>query len=202
MVNRRRILDAAAVAIKREGLKVPIATIADDAGVGVGTLYRHFPDREDLFAALAERSYRIAYEHAQTAAAATGPALEAVGGFLESTIRRRADLILPLHGGPITLDDESARLRAEISRLLEQVLRRGRRDGTIRTDLTGVDLIVFGALLAEPLPHVPDWDHVARRQARIFLAGLANLDAPRLPGRGLTRAQLEQRFAADAERTP
>src|SRR5207249_1332901 len=58
-VNRERVLAAAAVAIKREGEKVPLATIASDARVGVGTLYRHYPTREALLAALADRSYRI-----------------------------------------------------------------------------------------------------------------------------------------------
>jgi AcrR family transcriptional regulator len=186
--------------MKREGLAVPIATIAADAGVGVGTLYRHFANREVLLAALAERFYRIVHQHAQDAAAADGPAIAAVEAFLAATIRRRDDLILPLHGGPVTLDQQAVQLRSEISRLLEEVLRRGRRDGTIRADLTGVDLIVFGALVAEPLPYVPDWDEVALRQVRIFLAGLANQDAGRLPGRGLTRAQLEQHLAVADDR--
>jgi AcrR family transcriptional regulator len=157
--------------------------------------YRHFANREVLLAALAERSYRIVHEHAQDAAAADGPAITAVEAFLAATIRRRDDLILPLHGGPVTLDQQAVQLRSEISQLLEEVLRRGRRDGTIRSDLTGVDLIVFGALVAQPLPHVPDWDDVALRQVRIFLAGLSNQDAGDLPGPRLTRAQLEQQLA-------
>ena len=40
---------------------------------------------------------------------------------------------------------------------LEAVLDRGRQDGTIRPDISGFDVIVFGALLAQPLPHVPNW---------------------------------------------
>jgi hypothetical protein len=55
---------------------------------------------------------------------------------------------------------------------LGRVLQRGREDGTIRSDVTAFDLIVFGALLAQPLPHVPDWKHTARRQAAIYLDGL------------------------------
>ena len=98
VTNQGRILDAAAAAVRREGLAVPIATIAADAGVGVGTLYRHSANREVLLAALAERSYRIVHEHAQDAAAADGPAITAIEAFLAATIRRRDDLILPLHG--------------------------------------------------------------------------------------------------------
>jgi AcrR family transcriptional regulator len=200
LANERRILEAATAAIKREGIKVPIATIAADASVGVGTVYRHFPDREDLLAALAERSYGLVLEHAKAAAASPATALASVDAFLRATIAHRADLILPLHGGPVTLDERSAQLRAEISEHLERVLRRGQEDGTIRGDVTGVDIIVFGATLAQPLPHVPDWDHVAARQAQIFLAGLGVHDATPLPGRGLTRAQLESSFANATER--
>jgi AcrR family transcriptional regulator len=58
-MGRERLLAAAAQAIKRHGEKVPMASIAHDARVGIGTLYRHYPDRADLLAALERRSYEI-----------------------------------------------------------------------------------------------------------------------------------------------
>ena len=51
--NRDRLLAAATVAVKHDGEKVPMATVAAQAGVGVGTLYRHYPTREALLSALA-----------------------------------------------------------------------------------------------------------------------------------------------------
>ena len=120
-------------------------------------------------------------------------------GRLEEVIRRRDELILPLHGGPVSLDENTVALRAEISDLLEQVLARGRRDGTIRRDVTAVDVIITGAMLAQPLPHAAGWDQLARRQARLYVAGLATTTDTPLPGRGPTRAQLEAGFA---RRTP
>lgn len=191
VANRERLLDAAAAAIRQDGPKAPIAAIAKGAGVGVGTFYRHFPTRAALFAALAARSHRLALEHAREAADSDQPAILALGGFFERTIKRRDELILPLHGGPVTLDAEAVALRKAISDALEEVLRRGRDDGTIRRDVTAVDIIMTGAQLAQPLAHVPDWDQVAHRQAAIFLAGLATTTAPALPGRGATRADLE-----------
>ena len=47
--NRERILAAATIAVRRDGERVPMATIADEAGVGVGTLYRHYPTRSALW---------------------------------------------------------------------------------------------------------------------------------------------------------
>jgi AcrR family transcriptional regulator len=193
--NRDRVLAAAAIAVKREGEKVPMATIADTAGVGIGTLYRHYPTRPDLLAALARRSYRLVLDHARTAAGSDQPASNALERFFEQTIAAREDLILPLHGGPVTLDETTVALRTEISDLIEQVLARGRRDGTIRSDVTAVDIIITGAMLAQPLPHAGDWDGLARRQARIYVAGLATTTDTPLPGHPPTRAQLEAGFA-------
>jgi AcrR family transcriptional regulator len=171
--NRERILDAAAVAIRREGPKVPIATIAKDAGVGVGTLYRHFPTRAALFAALANRAFVLVLGHAREAAESDEPAINSIGRFFERTVSRRADLILPLHGAPLTRDPEVVALRTAIRESLEEVLRLGRADGTIRSDVTAEDIIITGAHLAEPLANTRDWDAVARRQAALYLSGLS-----------------------------
>ena len=186
--NRERVLAAAAVAFKRDGERVPMATIAEEAGVGIGTLYRRYPTRAALLAALSQRSWDLVLDHARTAADAEGPALDAIARFLAQTIAARDDLILPLHGGPVSLDARTLGLRAEIRELLEEVLARGRRDGSIRADATASDIIITGAMLAQPLAHVADWDRLARRQAEIYLAGLAATSSSSRPRRRTSRA--------------
>jgi AcrR family transcriptional regulator len=178
--NRERILAAATFAIAREGERVPMATIADEAGVGIGTLYRHFPTRPALLAALTLRSFQLVLQHARAAALSDEPAPEALEQFFEQTIAARNEFILPLHGGPVVHDEKIIALQTEIRNLLEQVLARGRRDRTIRPDVTPIDIIITGAMLAQPLPHAANWDQLARRQARIFVAGLAATDLPLL----------------------
>ncbi len=71
--NRERILAAATIAVRRDGEKVPMATIADDAGVGIGTLYRHYPTRPALLAALTLRSFKLVLQHARAAALSDEP---------------------------------------------------------------------------------------------------------------------------------
>jgi len=172
-----------------------MAAIAAEAGVGVGTVYRHYPTRAKLLAALTLRSYHLVLDHARAALDSHESAPAALEHFFQQTIAARDDLILPLHGGPVTIDEKTVALRTEISDLLEQVLARGRRDGTIRADVSAVDIIITGAMLAQPLPHAANWDQLARRQAGIYVAGLAKAADSSLPGAGPTRAQLEAGFA-------
>ncbi len=178
--NRDRILAAATIAVRRDGEKVPMATIAEQAGVGIGTVYRHYPTRRALLAALTLRSFHLVLEHARAAALNDEPAPTAITRFLEQTIAARDEFVLPLHGGPVIQDEPIIAVRTEIRRLLEQVLARGRHDRTIRPDVTAGDVILTGAMLAQPLPHAGDWDQLARRQAAIFVAGLVAAE-PALP---------------------
>jgi AcrR family transcriptional regulator len=172
--NRDRVLAAAAVAVRREGTAVPMATIAADAGVGVGTVYRHYPSRDALLGALTHRSFQLVLETARRAAALDAAAIDRIRFFLEQTIEHGSDLVLPMHGGPAPTDQATVAVREEAHRTLGSILERGQHDGTIRTEVTRADVVIFGALLAQGLPHVPDWKLAARRQADIYLAGILN----------------------------
>src|SRR5450432_4172419 len=102
--NRQRILAAATIAVRRDGESVPMATIADEAGVGIGTLYRHYPTRPALLAALTLRSFQLVLQHARAATLSQKPAPAALEQFFEQTIAARDEFILPLHGGPVIHD--------------------------------------------------------------------------------------------------
>jgi AcrR family transcriptional regulator len=197
VANRERLLVAAQTAIRRDGLAVPLAVIAEDAGVGIATLYRHFPDREALHSALAARSYEIVLENLDAAQAAGGTARDVIAGYLDASVARRAEILLPLHGGPLTLDERSMELRGRIGGAMEGLMYRGREDGSLRDDLSGADVVMFAALLAQGLSHVPDWETMARRQAQVWLAGIGPATGRALPGRGTPRAEVERQMRAD-----
>ncbi|MFD7087970.1 TetR/AcrR family transcriptional regulator [Streptomyces sp. NPDC059892] len=176
--NRERVLAAAAAAVRREGAAVPMATVAADAGVGVGTVYRHFPSREALLGALTHRSFQLVLAAADSAAETDRSGIEAVRGFLDRTVEHGPDLVLPLHGGPPLIDQDTVAIQAEVHRKLGALLSRGRQDGTIRDDVRTADLVIFGALMAQRLPHVADWNHIAQRLVDIYVAGMAPAAAP------------------------
>jgi AcrR family transcriptional regulator len=198
MLNREKLLDAATIAVRRHGEKVPMSIVADLAGVGVGTLYRHFGSREEMLGVLTERSFEMVLGRVRRAASNTRPAIESLGRFFEDTIEHGEQLVLPLHGGPSELDARSRALDVEIRRGLEDVLARGRADGSIRSDATATDVIIAGAQLAQPLPHVTPWGKLARRQAHLMLAGLAATGDTALPYARVAGAAKVRRPRADA----
>lgn len=170
--NRERVLDAAVELVRRDGEKVPMALIAERANVGVGTVYRHFPTREDLLGALVHRSFGLAVRNARAAAAQPGPALDGVRQFFLGTLRDREQFVLPLHGGPPVFTPATRALQAEVRTALGNLLERGKAAGELRTDLTPEDLIVATSLLSRPLPGTGNWERLARRQIDLMLGGL------------------------------
>ena len=170
--NRERVLDAALELVRRDGERVPMAQIAEHAGVGVGTVYRHFRNREELLAALVYRSFGIALDNAQAAAAHPGSALQGVRMFFLATLRDRERFVLPLHGGPPVFTPATRKRQAEIRVALRSLLERGQATGELKASLTPEDLIVAASLLSRPLPSTGDWDRLGRRQIDLMITGL------------------------------
>jgi AcrR family transcriptional regulator len=170
--NRDRVLDAATELVRSEGEKVPMARIAERAGVGVGTVYRHFATREDLLGALVHRSFGLAVDNAGAAAAHPGSSLAGVRLFLLATLRDRERFVLPLHGGPAIFTAATRQRQADVRTALRSLIERGQAAGELRADLVPEDLIVASSLLSRPLPGTGDWDALARRQIDLIVTGL------------------------------
>ena len=172
VANRERIVDSAIELVHARGEQVPMAEIARHAGVGIGTVYRHFSSREDLLGALVERSFALALANARAAAAHPGSALDATRAFFLATLSDREQFVLPLHGGPVVFTSTARELQAEVRSSLQSLIDRGRASGELREDLTPVDLIVAASALSRPLPNVEDWDALARRQIDLYVGGV------------------------------
>ena len=170
--NHQALIRAATAAVHREGPRVPMATIAGDAGVGIGTLYRHFPTREDLLGYLTHASFERVLGNARAAEGNAATATEALRQFIEAAISQRNQLVLPLHGGPPPAWPATRTVRDQVHRVIQQIIDRGRADGTITADVTPHDIVVFGAMLAQPRRSDPGWDATCRRLLATYLAGL------------------------------
>src|SRR3954462_12045309 len=112
--NRDALLQAATAAVHREGIRVRMSTIADDAGVGVGTLYRHFATREELLNHLTHRSFELVLANAKAAENNASTGSDALRQFIEAAIALRHQLVLPLHGGPPVTDPATVAVRDQV----------------------------------------------------------------------------------------
>ncbi|MET9263100.1 TetR/AcrR family transcriptional regulator [Amycolatopsis sp. NPDC004079] len=198
--NRERLLASAAAAVLREGRHVPLATIAAEAGLGIGTLYRSYSDRDALLQALEHRAYGLLnslLDQIESDEDSTG--LASVARYLEGTVNLADQLVLPLHGAPPLVTPEAVAARKSIYRRLGFFLATGRADGSIRGQVNATDLIAFSTLLTQPKAAVLDWTHLARRQIAHFLNGIATEGPREVPGPAVEREHVEQAFAARAD---
>jgi AcrR family transcriptional regulator len=196
--NRERLLAAAVSAMLREGRNVPLATIAAEAGVGVGTLYRKYADRTELLHALEHRAYGllngILDDIERLADEQRWSGLDCVAAYVTRSIEISDQLVLPLHGAPPLLDDAAVTARRDINRRLDAFIARGTADRTIRSGINASDIIVFTALVTQPFRHGPDWTTLVERQKVVFLNGLTAHGPILLPDRQVVSADFEQAF--------
>jgi AcrR family transcriptional regulator len=170
--NRERILEVAKEAFTRSGANASLDDIAKEAGVGAGTLYRHFPTRD----ALIEAVYRTEVEKlaaAEQTFSTKLPPIEALRAWMLLFVDYIAtkQIIGPaLHsvvGGPSKLFEAS---RSQVKGAIDSLVKRAIKSGDIRKDLEPFDLL--RALIG--VSHVasgPDWKQSARRLVDILITG-------------------------------
>ena len=156
--NRARLIDVAAAAFRDVGLDIGVDELARRSGVGVATLYRHFPAKTDLIAAVMETVFDELQEAATTALASES----VLARFLDSTVtvqcQNRGFLqALAHHDLPEDVRETFTRRALAI---LEPIVAAAHHAGTFRQELDAVDLLVvvrmLGAISARPERRPPD----------------------------------------------
>ncbi|MFI1094468.1 TetR/AcrR family transcriptional regulator [Streptomyces sp. NPDC020917] len=181
--NRDRLLEVARDAFAQEGVAVPLDEIARRAGVGPGTLYRHFPTKEALLEAVVhERMRRLVASAEQLGE--SGDAGAAFFGFLDHMVREAApkrDLVDALIGAGVdvraAVAEPAARLREETERLLV----RAQHAGAVRPDVTSADVMALLSGLLVAVRSAAHPDAVAARMTAVLLDGLRDRPGPRVP---------------------
>jgi AcrR family transcriptional regulator len=192
--NRERILEAARAVFADEGVDASVEQIAQRAGVGMGTLYRHFATKEDLVDAVLEDAFEE-FVLAAEQALAEDDAWDGFRGFLERVSslhgqnRGLKDMIATQAHGRTRADAMRARIRPLLRRLIE----RAQEQGSLRADFAPEDMpLVFwtsGRVIEATGAVAPElW----RRHLGILLDGLRAEAATPLPHPPLTRAQLNR----------
>lgn len=141
--NRARVLEVAYETFAADGLAVPIDEIARRAGVGAGTVYRHFPTKEALFQAVIAERIRGVVEEGRTLLAEADPA-DALFAFLRSMVLQwgAADrgLVDALAGSGIDVNTVVPEAEGEYLSVLGDLLTAAQRAGTARGDVTVADV--------------------------------------------------------------
>lgn len=171
--NERALLDAAAAVFAASGVDAPVREIAAEAGVGMGTLYRHFPTRSDLVVAV--------YRHQIDACAEAGPALLASSASpfaaVLDWVHLFVDFLGTKHGLSRVWQGDAAGISAlhqlfvdRLVPVLGELLDAARSSGEIVADIRPYELLrATGDLVAWA---VPDPDYDLRRVITLLVTGL------------------------------
>lgn len=141
--NEEAVLEAAKIVFGRSGVDAPIRQIATQAGVGLGTLYRRFPTRADLIAAVFRREVDACAAAAQQLSVEHGPA-EALGAWLMRYTRflaTKQGLAAALHSGDPTFATLPDYFRSRFEPALAMLLDAAARGGETRADIAPYDLL-------------------------------------------------------------
>jgi AcrR family transcriptional regulator len=150
--NRLLVLAAAEEVFATAGVSVPIDEIARRAGVGAGTVYRHFPTKESLFEAIVVTRIGRLVDQARSLSTAADPGAAFFGfltGMVVDGVAKR-DLVDALAATGFDLHGATAELVQELRSAMAELLRRAQEAGAVRDDVAPSDLtaLVTGISLA------------------------------------------------------
>lgn len=173
--NRKLLLRAAVEAFTERGADVPLEDIARSAGVGIGTLYRHFPTRYALVEAVYRNEIDVLCARADQLLASRPPA-QALGEWMQLFVQHVAAKRGMLSALKPLLSDAafSAQTRGRVVESASKLLAAGTADGTIRSDVTGGDLLrAVGGICMSTEPATADSSDVL---VRLLFDGLRRVD--------------------------
>jgi AcrR family transcriptional regulator len=169
--NRARVLAVAYETMAAEGLSVPIDEIARRAGVGAGTVYRHFPTKESLFGAVVQDRLQQMVASGRALLESDEPG-DALFSFIKAMVMQGAadvSLVQAMAGYGIDVNVVAPQAESEFLSLLGELLGAAQRAGTARSDVTVPEAkaLIVGAQAMQG--YNPD---VAERVTDIVLEGL------------------------------
>ena len=170
--NRARVLEVAYDTFAAEGLAVPIDEIARRAGVGAGTVYRHFPTKDDLYRAVVADRMTDIIEIGRALLEADDPG-DALFTFVRSMVLQWGatdlGLVEALAGLGIDIATAMPNVEADFLGMLADLLRAGQKAGAVRSD---VDVRDVKAILGGASAMQASYPDSAERVTEVFLDGL------------------------------
>jgi AcrR family transcriptional regulator len=180
--NQARLLDAAEAVFAAKGTKATTEEIARRAGVGIGTVFRHFPTKEALVDAIFVDRLRRLADEATALAAAKGPA-EALFSFFTSVVDQAAARLafvdaLAAAGVNVMQQTTASPVGRELLTAVGSLLRRAQRVGAVRDDIGIAELLALLVGTSRAAQHA-GWDpDVQANILAVVFDGLRPFDTP------------------------
>lgn len=171
--NRRRLLDAAIEVILAAGGEPSRDAIAQRAGVGIGTLYRHFPDQQQLLRAVALEVIDRTIEQGEAALLEAATGGEALRRYMHAAIDAGLGVVSIVH--PLIDDPDWSDRRAGAREVLDRLIEAAQQDGAINNNITTTDIALAVIRFCRPLAvgfDVADERAIAHQQLDRYLDGL------------------------------
>jgi AcrR family transcriptional regulator len=207
--NRDQLLQAARDVFVEHGPGAPLEEVARRAGVGIGTLYRRFPDRQALQRAVALDTLERVTQEAHLALAEEAEPFAALARYMYRALDLRVGAVMPVLAGQLLPgDDELLRARDEAAEPVKALVAAAQADGTLRPDVEFGDIGLLIARLCQPLPGpFPPAvvDNLAHRHLALLLDGLraaSGRSASTLPGPALTLGDLQAMTPTASSESP
>jgi AcrR family transcriptional regulator len=154
--NRERILESARLVFSECGADAQMDDVAHRACVGVGTVYRHFPTKEALMVELVRQKFRLFAATAREALEQDGPPLAVFADVLRRNAEAAACDATMQHAlarGGETIWTQAQAERRELNALIEQLIARAQRAGTLRPDVGGPDIAMLMCGVCATMAH-------------------------------------------------
>jgi len=157
--KRARLLAVSHQVFARDGLDAPMPALAAAAGIGVGSLYRQFPSKRELLAALVvERLEEVSADAEAALANPAGPWAALTAFLWDHSEQSIGDDVLAEAIAALQVDPDVKRVRARSSAALQRLLDAAKRDGEVRDDATVLDLrLIFAGARAAELVEAGAW---------------------------------------------
>lgn len=172
--NLDALLEAAKAVFAESGVDAPVRAIAERAGVGVGTLYRHFPNRSDLISAVFRREMDACVDAADELAAAYPPGQALDRWIMRYTqfVATKRGLAAALHSGDPAYEPLAEYFSTRLAPTLERLLAAAARSGAITQDVEAAEFLGAVANLCHGSGPASGNSAHAERMVRLLLAGL------------------------------
>lgn len=179
--NRQLLLAAAADEFAERGLDASVADIASRAGVGKGTVFRHFATKDDLIAAIVTDRINVLNEVGESLLDAADPGA-ALLEFLTFAAQQRQERDLSFLHETGQLTAAISTVQTQMFRTIHALVDRAREHGAVRADVTGADVILLMCAPNYVSSYVPDASPVLwTRYLAIIFDGLRPQGAHPLP---------------------